>query len=422
MLTAYNTTSTYETVATYWGLEAADNVKPAVTVEIDTLSDSFILVEGDGTYGGAINYETTNTYDTTVAANYDGLVQFRDITNSVQLIDINRGRGPLAFNQFEAGTMTIDLVDKTSEFLPTNTASRHYPRLTPMRPIRVRATWSGNTVDLFRGYLDSIDMTWQPGTQFAQVTLTATDMFKVLSNLDTTVTGSAGDTPATRIGAVLDSFSFAASLRDFDTGTVTLQPFDGTRRSALEALQTVEQSESGAMFIDGAGKIVFRNRTNAFPTTTPKYIYSDSNASGVVPYSEIDVAYDDQLLYNKVVVTRTGGVAQEATDSTSVSTYQRRTLEVSNLALADDTQAATLASFLLAKRKDPGLRVEMIRVRTLQNLMTLSSAFGLNFLDVITVTRTAPSSTLTKNLVVSGIGHRITTDNWDTTIITQHQA
>lgn len=422
MITAYNTTNVYNAPATYWGLEEADNVKPTIIVEIDTLSDSFVLVEGDSDYGGAISYNTTNTYNTAVAANYNGLVEFRDITSKVRSIDIRRGRGPLAFNEFEAGTLALELVDTDSEFLPSNTSSIHYPRLTPMRPIRVRAQWSGLTFNLFRGYLDSIDMTWYPGAEVARVTMQATDLFKVLNTIDTTVTGSAGDTPGTRIGQILDSFLFPASLRLIDTGIVTLQAFNGNRQTALNALQAVEKAESGAVYIDGAGRVVFRDRNDAFPAGPSTRTFADTATTGVVAYTEIDVAVDDQLLYNRVAVTRTGGVEQVVTDTTSVDTYQRRTLQVTDIPLADDTQAATLASFLLAKRKDPGVRVESIGIKTYKTIHTIGAALLVDLLDLINVVRSAPSSTFQDDLVVSGISHRITADDWETSFTTQHQA
>lgn len=420
MITAYNTANAYNADATYWGEDGT--TRPVISVEIDTLSDYFVLVEGDSNYGGVTSYDTSNTYNTTVIVSYDGLVKFRDITSNVRSIDIRRGRGPLAFNQFEAGTLALELVDTDSEFLPSNTSSIHYPRLTPMRPIRVLAQWSGNTFSLFRGYIDSIDMTWYPGADVATVTIQATDLFKVLNTIDTTVTGSAGDTPGTRVAAILNSFSFPASLRSIDTGTVTLQPFSGNRQTALNALQAVERAESGAVYIDGAGRVVFRDRNDAFPAGASTRTFADTGAAGAVEYAEIDVALDDQLLYNRVAVTRTGGVEQVVTDSTSVDTYQRRTLQVTDIPLADDTQAATLASFLLAKRKDPGLRVQSIGIKTYKTFQAIAAAMNTDLLDVINVIRSAPSSTFQDDLVVSGISHQITADDWDTTFTTQHQA
>lgn len=420
MITAYNTANAYNIDATYWGEDGTN--RPVISVEIDTLSDYFVLVEGDSNYGGVTSYDTSNTYNTTVVVSYDGLVKFRDITSNVRSIDIRRGRGPLAFNQFEAGTLALELVDTDSEFLPSNTSSIHYPRLTPMRPIRVLAQWSGNTFSLFRGYIDSIDMTWYPGADVATVTIQATDLFKVLNTIDTTVTGSAGDTPGARVAAILNSFSFPASLRSIDTGTVTLQPFSGNRQTALNALQAIERAESGAVYIDGAGRVVFRDRNDAFPAGASTRTFADTGATGAVEYAEIDVALDDQLLYNRVAVTRTGGVEQVVTDTTSVDTYQRRTLQVTDIPLADDTQAATLASFLLAKRKDPGLRVQSIGIKTYKTFQAIAAAMNTDLLDVINVIRSAPSSTFQDDLVVSGISHQITADDWDTTFTTQHQA
>ena len=61
-------------------------------------------------------------------------------------------------------------------------------------------------------------------------------------------------------------------------------------------------------------------------------IYTDSNSntsqatfgSGNLSFEQIDIDYDDQLVKNKVSVNRTGGTAQEVSDSDSIVNFNER--------------------------------------------------------------------------------------------------
>lgn len=415
MATAYNTSLPYNSSVTYYGATAAD--KPVITVEIDTKSTYFTLTEAQA-LEGALAYNSGNFYNS--GFSYAGETPFVDITSSVRGVEINRGRSSLTYDHFDAGTAVIELADFNSSFLPGNPSSIHYPRVTAMRPIRVSATWSGVTTRLFRGYVDRWDISWEPKQSYATVKITATDLTKILTKLDTEIAGLDGDTPKTRIDDMLDVHNIPQDFRVLDTGTVTLLQDTTDRRPLWTTLQDIETAEAGALFIDGEGRIVFHDRNDASPVGTGT-TFSD-NSGSTVTYSAVDVAIDDEQLYNFVSVTIASmGTEQTAGDNTSEEEFQRRSLILTGVLLETDAQALTLAQHLLTTRKTPELRVEAVTVPANISTYNAGAVTLLELLDPITVVRSAPGYTSTSSLFIVGIRHNISPTNWETTFTTQHQ-
>lgn len=415
MPTAYDTTNLYNSPITYYGTTSAD--RPEISVEIDTVSTEFRLVEADEF--SILAYNTGNTYNTSFT--YEGDSPFREITSSVTSISINRGRTAQTYDHFDAGTATITLIDFDSTFMPGNPNSIHYPYLTTMRPIRVRCNWSGEDFSIFRGYVDRWQVDWEPDLNAAKVTVTATDLFKVLAKLDTVVAGLDGDSPKTRIDDILDAHAIPADFRVIDTGVTTLQMDVTDRRPVLGNLQEIETAESGALFIDGFGRIVFKDRNNALPTGAGT-TFTDTGSSASVNYSTIRTSTDDETLYNFVSATITGGTEQTAGDATSEDTYQRRSLVLTDLLLETDALALSLAQHLITVRKEPEVRIEEVGIQAYLSLQNTKIAVEAELLDALTLYRTAPGSySFNKALFVSGIQHSITPSNWEVTFSTQHQ-
>lgn len=392
--------------------------RPVIKVEIDTKSERFTLVE-DGEFDASLIYEDDVAYN--VSRSYSGVSPFVDITSSVRSVTISRGRSSQVYDRFDAGTCTIELADFNSDFMPDNPNSVHYPRVTAMRPVRISATWEGDTFYLFRGYVDKWDIEWEPDENYARVRIIASDLTKVLAKLDTDIDGLDGDTPKGRIDAMLDVHNIPIGFRVLDTGTVTLLQDVTDRRPLWTTMQAIETAEAGSLFVDGRGRIVFKDRTNSNPTGAGLSI-SDTGGS-TASYSAITVSVDDELLYNFVSVTIASvGTEQTVGDSDSEEEFQRRSLILTDVLLETDAQALALAQHLLAVLKTPGLRVDSVTIPTFASNYNAYTALATDLLDPVTVTRSAPGgATLTKSLFVVGVEHRIEPKIWETTFSTRHQ-
>jgi hypothetical protein len=183
-------------------------------------------------------------------------------------VSTRRGRNRILTN-FEAGNATVTLNDPNSDFNPQNASSPYFGKLVPLRKIRIYAETEFNSqivqVNLFAGYINSYDTNFYEGTNATStVTLQCVDGFRLLNNVSTgllPVPGcTAGQLSGERVNRLLDFAGFPDSMRTTDAGNSTMQADPGQPRSILAAIQTVEQSEFGAFFMQRSGKTLFLDR------------------------------------------------------------------------------------------------------------------------------------------------------------------
>ena len=345
-----------------------------------------------------------------------------EITNLVERVAIRRGRNRIT-SKFEPGTADVVLYDQNGDWNPSNPLGAYYPDLVPLRQIIIYATYAGNDYYLFSGFIQSYDTTfWQGNEDVSRVTLQCVDAFKLLAGASITTVASApaGQDSGARVNAILDQISFPVSLRDIDTGNSTLQADPGTQRNVLDALQTVENSEFGGIFLDGQGRINFKNRNDTISTpSTAVYDFNDDGTD--ISYQQADFAFDDTTLINSVTVTRSGGTAQNASDTPSITQYFIHSGVRDGILVQTDTEALNQAKAILATRKDPEPRIDSIQLNLYDdtNVNKPLSGVDIELLDGITVTKTMPGNTsFTQNSVVIGIHHDVTKRSWNTTLFT----
>jgi hypothetical protein len=328
--------------------------------------------------------------------------------------------------RYEAGSATIVLDDSDRRFDPDNLSGPYVSggvtQVTAMRAVRVRATWDGTTYDLFRGFADDwVHDDDVDSPNYTRCTLTATDAFDVLSNHSRAAVAAVGASENTgaRVGRILDSVSWPAADRVIATGDSTLQAttLDG---DALAELQLAVDSELGELYMDGAGRVVFRNR-QAFASesrsNTSQATFGDGGGAEL-PYTGIGRSSDRATMANLVRVTRVGGSEQTATDSASVQTYLTKTFERSDLIVEDDTTAANLAAWVLHIAAEPETRFTHLEISPRRDAATLwPHALGRELGDRITIKRrpAGGGSAISKDSFIRGISHEFTPDWWTTT-------
>ena len=345
-----------------------------------------------------------------------------EITSLVERVAIRRGRNRIT-SKFEPGTADVVLYDQNGDWNPSNPNGAYYPNLVPLRQIIIQATYGGGTYFLFAGFIQSYDTGfWQGNEDVSRVTLRCVDGFRLLAGaLVSTVTGgTAGQDSGTRVNKILDQIGFPLSLRNIDTGDSTLQADPGTQRNTLDALQQVENSEFGGIFLDSQGRVNFKNRTAMISTpSTAAWTFADDGTG--ISYTNADVAFDDTTLLNSVTVTRVGGTAQTASDQPSIDKYFLHSGTRSDILVQTNTEALNQAQAILATRKDPEPRIDSIQINVYDDTNPSKPLSGIDteLLDGVTVTKTMPgSSSITQNSVVIGIHHDVTKASWNTTLFT----
>jgi hypothetical protein len=287
-----------------------------------------------------------------------------------------------------------------------------------MKKVQISATHLGVTYPIFSGFITSYVTTYprEADSDVAITTIQAVDAFRLAQNAQiSTVTGAAaGDLSGTRINEILDQISWPATMRDIDAGLTTMQADPGTNRTALAALQTVTQSEYGAIYVDATGSFVFQDRdvTVGSIAATPT-LFAD-NGTGI-KYQDAAWILNDVLVFNKATVTRASGSPQVATNQASIDKYFIHSYFLDNLLMQTDAVALDYARAYVASRAETSIRCDavVLDLYTPDYDAGITAALDLDFFDPITVLTTQPGgSTLEKTLQIFGVQNTITPNSF----------
>ena len=346
--------------------------------------------------------------------------QVVDLTSQTTSISIRRGRDLLQ-DRFNPGLCTIRVIDQTGEWNPQDPTGPYFGLLQPLRKLRIVGGYLGVDYPLFAGYTTSYNYTYPKNEEFGYIDIQATDAFTLFnkSAIDTVAGSTAGDTTGDRINQILDTIGFPASQRNIDTGDITVQDDPGGVRSVLRALQDVEFTELGAVYMDARGDVVFRERTDAIDTLAGTPTVFDQSTG--ISYKDLKFAFDDKLVFNVANFQRVGGTMQTVSDQTSIDTYFPRAITQTNLLHENDAATLDLAKAYIASRKTTDIRIDAMTLDlTTPNYQAgIEAALGLDFFDTVQVSNNQPGgSTLTKTLQIFGVNHQITPRTWNTTFTT----
>ena len=345
-----------------------------------------------------------------------------DVSSQVDLVSTSRGRNAQA-DQFQTGQLSLRIVDQNGDFNPQNVSGPYYGLLNPMRKVLITATYSGVTYPIFAGFITGYTTTTPKFTgDVVYTTITAVDAFRLAQNAQiSTVTGAvAGEYSGTRIGRILDQIGWPASMRDIDTGLTTMQADPGTARTALEAMQKVEISEYGSLYVSASGSFVFQDRaftTGSFSGTP--IAFNDNGTQ--ISYSNAVWVLNDVLVYNSAQVTRTGGATQSTSNAASIAKYFVHSYNQQDLLMQTDAVALDYAQAYIASRAETTVRCDAVTLDLYTNNYSagIVAALSLDFFDPVTVTTTQPgASDLSKTFQVFGVAHQITPNSWKTEFTT----
>jgi hypothetical protein len=201
-----------------------------------------------------------------------------------------------------------------------------------------------------------------------------------------------------------------------------MQADPGGPRSILAAVQTVEQSEFGAFFMQRSGKTLFLDRdtvakrADAVPRT-----YTDLGTPGTFPYYDIDFAFDDQNILNSVTVQRVGGLPQTVQDQESIDKFFIKSGQRSNILVQTDQESQDQARTLIAARKDADLRIDSITLNMNATISEGNTLINLSsdIYNLIIAEKEMPGgSFIVKRLFIQGVQHDITPDTWTVKLLT----
>lgn len=301
--------------------------------------------------------------------------------------------------------------------------------------------------------LSSARRTW-PGSQSHLMIYDGTILpaARVAAHYTAGATGFSGDTTGERIDRILDYYGWPSLLRDIDTGSAILGAHDIPSGSLLNYLQTLSDTELGALFMDGQNRVVFKGRYAHYTDTrssTSQATFGDGHSAAAFSLllesgsdlllesgasllieapifryrnNEFSLRKDETLIRNPVTCTRQDGVSVtvEDTDLSDPETgYGRRDWSAPTSLESNDTAMYGRAHFLLARFKSPVARLANMVVQPRTDTAMWAAVLGMSNQDRITVERTplGSGSQISADQYVESIKHVVSPKSWDTTIV-----
>ena len=370
-----------------------------VLLDVGFLADQFIL-----------DTSVLNGTDT-----LDGSTDFVDITEYVTAVNINRGRAT-QLDPFNAGNCSIVADDKASgrKFDPLNTSSDWYQGslgIAPKRQVQVYGGSAG-TAAMFSGYLFDMNIDYAE-PQLSSASITAVDALAQISQ--TTLTGftPASELTSDRINTILSrsEVAWSTALRSIATGQATCGTVaydDAT--NTLAALQAVQFAEDGRLFADRSGSIQFDSRiASSFGTAVASL---GGTAVGAIPIVSLGNIYGAETVVNRASVQISGGTVSSIANGTASQTeYGIKNFSLTDIPLATQAAGSALAENLVGRFAEPVVKFHEATV--LVNMLTAAQQeqiAALEIGDILSVTRVFSSGaplTVTQNVVVESISHRL---------------
>ena len=288
-----------------------------------------------------------------------------------------------------------------------------------MRKIRMTASFNSIDYSLGSFYVQEWNYKSPSGFDPAYVTLNCVDGFQLL-NLTTLTTvsgGSAGQTTAQRVTSLLDSGDWPGGMRDISTtSTTTVQADTGASRSLLGALQEVEQTETGALYVDQRGFVKFMSRSDiitASGSTLTKF--SDVDGSGDITYQNVEFDISDYQMINKVTVTPASLSSQTASDTASILDYFQHSRVRSGI-MQTEADALQQAQMIIASRKEQGVDIQLnsltVDAYSQADPARTTAALELDIFNPIEVTQTLPAGNVVSDSVIAGVQYQITPNSF----------
>jgi hypothetical protein len=326
-----------------------------------------------------------------------------DVTAYVRGVSIRRGRSR-ELDRFSTGNASVTFNNEDRRFDPLYSAGPYFGQILP----RLRVTVVRDEISLFDGLIEDWNLDYDVSGK-SDASISCVDGLALLAQTALDEFTNAQQTPAERITSVITRAEVAyPGATNLDPGFNVLQGDTvATNTDTLTYLDKVVATDLGRLFVDGAGVLRYRDRTSGI-TSSPRVVFASesdpyvqqlSTLSGatlwfdadsplplrvdddakaqvilqdatlwfdasdpdyiapVVPFSEVAVELGSEFLFNRIQITRAGGVVQISVDDASVTTYGVRTYSADGLLFLGDSETLEFADFLASLYSQPDVRV-----------------------------------------------------------------
>jgi hypothetical protein len=363
------------------------------------MTNTEVVFAFDEGAGGVTNFFTLDdpvqgVLDNTVFT-LGGSFSLVDVTQYVRSVSISRGRSRV-LDRPQAGNASIVLDNRARLFDPTagTAVSPYSSSILPRKNVSITL----NSEPIFNGLVDDWNLEFRNDGDYTS-TAECVDGFLLLSQVTIGTAAKTSQLSGARVGVALTEASWPTGKRDLDAGQVTLQADSpAANTSILDYLQTVSDTEFGTFFMDRAGNAAFADRQASQNFSNPTVF----GGTGI-PFREVSIDY---------------GSEQVDVDATSQTTYGVSELSKTGLLFNTDADMGTLGDYLLARYKDPSLRINEVTVS--MDALGTAQQSTVARLDVgsplqVTFTPTVGSA-ITQYAVLDRISHNISPGEHNVTL------
>ena len=336
-------------------------------------------------------------------------------TTDVIQIDIRRGR--TRQNERDQCGISVVVFNNTSGYYDPDNTSAGSPWVVSGASIlrdglqmRIVATIGGTAYPLYYGYLEETKVNQG---EAPSSTMTFVDGIAYIADAQAPALAAAAyaESAATRVGRMLTYAGWTGSTSL--TGSVNMLATT-QNRSCMEMIYQAVNSIAGRFYISRSGVATLVPLANKFSRPT-QLLFTDTAASNTVGYSQLTTNPGTYFVVNQAVINRGENKQYTSQYNPSVSSYGIAK-NVIDAPVATDSNAQNLALYESRYMATPTTYVERIDF----NALAVGS-YGLlypDFLatelaDQVSVVRTTyDGRTIQWNLVVEGMAHTITQNNW----------
>jgi hypothetical protein len=228
--------------------------------------------------------------------------------------------------------------------------------------------------------------------------------------------GHLRDLPGERLRRVLAWANWLGPQAITSDGADVMGPTVGLAgRTVAEIVGEVAVAESGHVVCHPDGDLTLITRESFQLQTAPKVTFGEDTTVGEVPYSGgIGYDFDPSFVYNDIEVTGYGEITSgAASDAASALSFFRSSLQRATT-LDREQDVTRYRDHLLAKYKQPALRVTEIEINPAANPSLWPVALGLKFGDRVAVKRRTRAFTMTNNFYILHRAHETGPGVWKT--------
>jgi len=336
-------------------------------------------------------------------------------TTDVVKIDIRRGR--TRQNERDQAGISVIVFNNTSGYYDPDNTSAGSPWVVSGSSIlrdglqmRIVATINSTAYPLYYGFLEETKVNQG---EAPSVSMTFVDGIAYIADAQAPAlaTSAYAESAATRVGRMLTYAGWSGSTSL--TGTVNLLATT-QNGSCMKFIYQAVDAIAGRFYISRSGVATLVPLADKFSRPT-QLLFADTGASNTVEYGQLYTNPGTYFVVNQAIVNRGESKQYTSQYNPSVSAYGIAKI-ILDAPVATDSNAQNLALYESRKLASPLTYVERIDFNALAvgtNGLLYPDFLATELGDQVSVQRTTYDGRFNQwNLVVEGMAHTITQNNW----------